>query len=98
LIPLSREAHQHISALRRHYESVDRLEAVANLLAAVQQASDAIERDPMGGLRAPRPYPQLERPGQAWVKAGRYWFAYRSQPRPVIAAVFYESADIPKRL
>ncbi len=98
MIALSREAQQHVSALRRHFEALDRLEAVVNLMAALQDASDAIERDPLVGLRAPRPYPQLARPGQAWVKAGRYWVAYRSQPRLVIAAVFYESANIPNRL
>jgi hypothetical protein len=67
-------------------------------MAAIQDASDAIERDPMAGLPAPRPYPQLARSGQAWVKAGRYWIAYRRRPRLVIAAVFYDAANIPKRL
>ena len=98
MIPFSREAEQHVTALRLHYESLDRYEAIINLLAALQEASDAIKRDPMAGLSAPRPYPQLARPGQAWVKAGRYWVAYRSHPSLVIAAVFYEAANIPNRI
>jgi hypothetical protein len=40
----------------------------------------------------------MARPGQAWLKAGRYWIAYRRRPHLVIAAVFYETAKIPKRL
>lgn len=67
-------------------------------MAALQEASDTIERAPEGGLPAPRAYPQLARPGLAWMKAGRYWIAYRINPYPVIAAVFYEAADIPRRL
>ena len=47
------------------------------------------------GLPAPRPYPQLTQPGRAWIKAGRYWIAYRTEPAPVIEAVFFETANIP---
>jgi hypothetical protein len=32
------------------------------------------------------------------VKAGRYWVAYLTTSPPVIAAVFYDAADIPCRL
>jgi hypothetical protein len=32
------------------------------------------------------------------VKAGRYWFAYRTAPQPTFIAVFYETANVPKRL
>jgi plasmid stabilization system protein ParE len=98
LIPFSREATQQVVALRRHYEFLGRLEATTNLLAALRDASNAIERDPTAGLPAPRPYPQFARPGQAWVKAGRYWIAYRRHPRLVIAAVFYDTANIPNRM
>ncbi|MDE1149395.1 MAG: hypothetical protein PW843_22805 [Azospirillaceae bacterium] len=77
---------------------MDRFEAVVNLMHALQKASDAIEHDPMAGLSAPRAYPHLVRPGLAWVKAGRYWIAYRIKPYPIITGVFYETADIPRRL
>jgi hypothetical protein len=50
------------------------------------------------GLPAPRPYPWLAAPGDAWVHAGRYWFAYRGTAPAVIFAVFYDQADIPGRL
>jgi len=49
-------------------------------------------------LPAPRAYPELARPGQAWLKAGRYWIAYGTGTPPVILAVFFETADIPGRL
>jgi hypothetical protein len=49
-------------------------------------------------LSAPRPYPDLARPGLAWIKAGRYWIAYRTKPRVIIVAVFYDTANIPGRL
>jgi plasmid stabilization system protein ParE len=97
VIGLSRRAEAQIDRLLRHYERLGRVEASRNLLTALETASVQIERDPAVGVPAPRPYPQLARPGRAWVKVGRYWFAYRWHPPLVIAAVFYESADIPRR-
>jgi hypothetical protein len=52
---------------------------------------------PAAGLPAPQPYPQLARPGVAWIKAGRYWIAYTTAAAPVIVGVFYETANIPGR-
>jgi hypothetical protein len=99
LIPLSRQARKQIAALAHHYDARGRPAAFRNLLLALREASSMIERDPAGGLPAPRPYPQLAEPGQAWVKAGRYWIAYQTAPPPpTIVAVFYETANIPKRL
>jgi hypothetical protein len=69
-----------------------------NPIAALREASAAIESDPAAGLTAPRSYPKLIRPGWAWVKAGRYRFAYRQRPNLAFVAVFYETANIPKRL
>ena len=57
-----------------------------------------IERAPGTGLPAPRPYPQLARPGWAWTRSGRYWVAYTTGPAPVIVAVFFETANIPGRV
>jgi plasmid stabilization system protein ParE len=98
LISFSRQAAKQLANLRDHYEALDRLDAVRNLAAAMQQASDAIEHDPAAGLPAPRPYPQLARPGLAWVKAGRYWVAYTTAPRLLITGVFYDAANIPNRI
>jgi plasmid stabilization system protein ParE len=98
LIPFSRRAIRQIAELYQHYEDLDRPEAFSKLIAALREASAAIQRDPTIGLPAPRAYPQLTRPGQAWVKAGRYWIAYRPRPQPAIVAVFYETANIPRRL
>jgi hypothetical protein len=33
-----------------------------------------------------------------WIKSGRYWIAYRTNPPPLIVAVFFEMANIPRRL
>lgn len=98
MIPFTRRAGQQLSELRDHYEALGRIEAILNLAAAMQEASDAIERDPTAGLPAPRPYPQLARSGWAWIKARRYWVAYSTIPASVITAVFYESANIPGRI
>jgi plasmid stabilization system protein ParE len=98
LIDYSPRALRQIRAFRRHYEDLDRFEAVATLLAALDEAESKIAHSPTGGLPAPRPYPSLTRPGWAWVKAGRYWIGYRQRPRPVIVAVFFETANIPDRL
>jgi len=98
VIPFSDRAIKQITALVDYYEAQSRPDAFRNFLLALREASAMIERDPAAGLPAPRPYPQIARPGLAWVKAGRYWVAYRSRPRLVIVAVFYESANIPRRL
>jgi plasmid stabilization system protein ParE len=88
LIGFTARAARQFQELRQHYEDRERPEAVRALIAALEQASRKIEANPGAGLSAPRPYPQLARPGRAWVKSGRYW----------IAAVFYDTANIPGRL
>jgi plasmid stabilization system protein ParE len=98
LIELTPEAERLLDGLRQHYQDAGRVEALRNLEAAMFEAAAKIERNPAAGLPAPRPYPQIARPGQGWVKAGRYWFAYRTIPKLAITAVFYEMANIPKRL
>jgi plasmid stabilization system protein ParE len=92
------EARRQIAALRDHYEQLDRIEAVMRLQAALTAAEQRIEARPDAGLPAPRPYPELARDGQAWIKVGRYWITYRLRKPPVIFGVFYEAADIPRRL
>lgn len=67
-------------------------------MAALENAWQAVAVHPAAGLTAPRPYPSLALPGWAWVRAGRYWVAYSIRPRPVIVAVFHDTADIPGRL
>ena len=87
-----------VDELRRRYRANGRLEALRNLAAALAQAEARIERDPGAGFLAPRPYPNLARPGRAWTKTGRYWIAYSTTRPPVILGVFYETADIPRRI
>jgi len=98
VIALSREARRDVAALAWDYIRKDWAEAVGNLLAAIDQAAAQISSNPGGGLNAPRPYPAVARPGRAWTKAGRYWFAYSLGNPPVILAVFYDAANIPDRV
>jgi plasmid stabilization system protein ParE len=98
LIVLTARAGRQVRELQQYYETQDRIEAVRKLRASVAVAWERITANPGGGLPAPRPYPGLARPGRAWIKAGRYWIAYRTKPRLLIVAVFFETADIPGRL
>jgi plasmid stabilization system protein ParE len=98
LIGFTARAARQLEELRQHYEDRERPEAIRRLIAAVQEASWKIEANPAAGLAAPRPYPNLARAGRAWVKAGKYWFSYRTTQPSVIVAVFYDTADIPARL
>jgi len=95
--PYTPRAAKHVADLLRHYGDLERPEAMRTLLAALREASKTIESDPPAGLMAPRPYPRLAMPGRLWVKAGRYWVAYRRRPNLAIVAVLYETADIPNR-
>jgi plasmid stabilization system protein ParE len=98
LIALTPEARQHVRALRAYYEERERLEAARALRNALTAAWEKITTSPAAGLPAPRPYPQLAQPGRLWLKSGRYWIAYRTQPTPTIVGVFFETANIPGRL
>jgi plasmid stabilization system protein ParE len=99
LIDYTDEALEHVRDLRRHYESWDRAAAIRSLMRALAEAEARIELTPGVGLPAPRPYPQVARPGRAWIKSGRYWIVYTTTTSPpVIAGVFYDAADIPRRL
>jgi plasmid stabilization system protein ParE len=99
IIAYTPTARAHIAALHRHYDELDRPEAVRNLLNAVQNAEALIARSPAMGLAAPRPYPELTRPNWRWLKSGRYWFGYiHAGAVTTVAAVFHDSADIPSRL
>jgi plasmid stabilization system protein ParE len=91
LTVLSPRAGQQIRELQRHYRDLGRPEAIRGLAAALEAAWRTITTSPASGLPAPRP-------GWAWVKSGRYWIGYQTDPAPVIAAVFYETANIPGRL
>lgn len=82
----------------RHYEALNRPEAIQGLLQALDQASDRIRTNPRAGLPAPRPYPGLAAPGEAWVKTGRYWVSYSLTNSPIILTIFHDTADIPGRL
>jgi plasmid stabilization system protein ParE len=98
LIVFTPRAARQVRALRQHYQDHERPEATRALVVALESAWQAITTDPAAGLPAPRPYPQLARPGRAWVQAGRYWVAYRTRQPLAVVAVFYDAADIPGRL
>lgn len=92
---LSAEARRQVDALRAYYRAKKRLEAVRNLSAALRAVGDPIVGGK--GRPAPRPYPDLARPGEARVLSGRYWIAYSTTQPPMILAVFFDEADIPGR-
>jgi len=98
LIEYTPEALRQIDALLQHYEAQQRDGAAHALLTALEQAERRIECDPSAGLAAPRPYPQLTQADRVWVKSGRCWIAYNISTPPVIAAIFFETSNIPGRL
>ena len=98
MIEFTSKAERQLDGLRQHYLTLARAEALRNLEAAIFEAAAEIERNPAAGLPNPRPYPQLARQRRLWLKAGRYWFTYRTAPTVAITGVYYESANIPKRL
>ena len=95
MVALTPEADQQVSRLESHYEALNRVEAVLNLLRAVEAAKERIARAPAGGLPAPRPYPDLKKLGRLWLKEGRYWISYNATLPPAITGVFFETVDIP---
>jgi len=97
LIGFSARAARQFRDLRKHYEDLERPEATRGLIAALEDASRKIEANPTAGLAAPRPYPHLARSDRLWIKAGRYWIAY-DPTIPVIVGVFFETANIPRRV
>lgn len=94
----SARAERQVIALLHHYENLGRASASRAREVALADAERRIERNPTAGLTAPRPYPQLARYGLAWIKSGRYWIAYNTSQPPVIAGVFFETANIPQRM
>jgi plasmid stabilization system protein ParE len=99
VIRLSRKARAQVSSLASYYEDLERPEAVRNLRAIIARASERIEAQRGLFLPAPRPYPNLSRPGWRWLKEGSYWIAYSSEPGgAAIQVVFHETADIPRRI
>ena len=98
MIAYTPQATRQVADLRRHYEDLERINAIEALDAALHAAEQRIANNPLLGLTAPRPYPHVARPGRLWTKAGRYWIAYRTKPRVMIVAVFYDTANIPGRL
>jgi len=81
--------------LARHYRRKERPEALGNL----ELATATLVLRIRSGAVQPRPYPasytKVASPGLAWIKEGRYWFAYRSSgDRVLIVAVFWDEADI----
>ena len=96
MIELTPRAQQQVRELSAAYARLERPEAIRSLVAAVAEAARLIERASSAGLPAPRPYPALARPGQAWIKIGPYWIRYRLAP-PAITGVFHERANITGR-
>jgi plasmid stabilization system protein ParE len=97
LIDYTRKAERQVDLLRQHYVTRERIEALRNLDAAIDEAERRIASEPSKGLSAPRPYPFLARKGRARIKAGRYWFSDSAALPRVIVGVFNDTTDIPSR-
>ena len=81
-----------------YFEEMGRMQAAANLLAALERASGRIVLALEVGLPAPRPYPSLAWFWFRWVKEGPYWIACMTGKSPIIVGVYHEAADIPNRV
>ena len=77
LAELTQEAEAQLDQLLLHYAVKGYIEAIDNLIAAVEQARADVALAPDAGRPAPRPYPLIARGGHRWIKVARYWFAYR---------------------
>jgi hypothetical protein len=75
VIRLAQAARTQVRDLASHYADVGRPEAVRNLRVIVARAAQRIEAQRGPFFPAPRPYPNLTRPGWLWLKEGPYWIA-----------------------
>jgi plasmid stabilization system protein ParE len=98
--PLTPRAQSQVEALIEHYEARGYDGALRNLADALRDVSAKIEAADGLGLTAPRPYPDIAHLnlGFRWLKMGSYWFAFTPAPEMLIAGVFHEASDIPRRL
>jgi hypothetical protein len=99
VIPLSAAAEAALDGLTAHYTALGRDRAIDRLIESLQTACARFEARRGLFLDAPRPYPSLGDLGFRWTKQGPYWVAFQeTDAGPVVAGVFYETADIPNRL
>ena len=99
MVLITAGAQAQLGALEQHYASLGRERAIEQLVDALSSAAARIEAQAGPFLPSPRPYPQLSDYGWRWLKQARYWFAFATiEEAYVITGVFFESADIPKRL
>ena len=97
MIALTPEAKTQLEEFERYYIEQRRPQALRNLGHSLAEASLVILNAPRRGLAAPRPYPDLASLGLLWLKRGRYWIAY-DPTGPIIAGVFFDTDDIPRRV
>jgi hypothetical protein len=96
---LSAAAEAALDALTKHYAALGRDRATNRLAACVEAACARYESRRGRFLDAPRPYPRLADLGFRGTKEGAYWEAFQETGAgPVVAGIFYETADIPNRL
>ena len=99
MIRLSPEAERQLDELALHYAERGRDEAIDNLAGAVERACERYAEGRGSFYDAPRPYPTVRQPGWRWTKEGRYWLAFTADAHgPIVAAIFFETADLPRRI
>lgn len=89
MIRLSQTAWAQVAGLAKYYAERDRPDSIRELRPIIGNAGERIEAGRGLFFAAPRPYPNLTRPGWLWLKVGSYWIAYASDPGgAVIQAIF----------
>ena len=95
---LSERAARQITDLQDHYHSIERFEAADRLTDAVDAVLAQIDREPLF-RRHPATHEELRSLGLRWVHVHRSWFGYvMAGGEARIDYVFYDRADIPRRL
>ncbi len=91
-------ARRHVNELISNDRAKRRPEAIRNLQAALATVEATLEAGIPRARVFPATYPRLARPGRAWIKEAIYWIADNQTDPPVIVAVFWESADLARRV
>jgi plasmid stabilization system protein ParE len=93
---LSFNARQQARQLSGHFGFKDRPQARIYLRRAISQACIAADDPRLRTKVFPAAYPDLASLGFRWFKLHRYWFAIEETTSGnVIAAIFYDAADMP---
>jgi hypothetical protein len=99
MVLITAAAQAQLEALESYCAKLGRDLAAVRMAEAVSHAASRIEAQAGPFWTAPRPYPELSWYGWQWLKVGRYWIAFTPiAGGHAITGVFFETANIPRRL